>query len=43
MSRAVPDPDGELVSLILPQADTPAMSLYLAEVSRRDAREPISG
>ena len=27
--------DGELISLILPHADTAAMSLYLAEVSRR--------
>jgi len=27
--------DGELICLILPQADTPAMALYLAKVSRR--------
>ena len=31
--------DGELISLILPQADTAAMSLYLAEVSRRHPGE----
>ena len=33
--------DGELISLILPYADTPAMSLYLAEVSRRHPDEHI--
>jgi transposase len=33
--------DGELISLILPHADTPAMSLYLAEVSRRHPHEHI--
>ena len=33
--------DGELISLILPHADTPAMSLYLAEVSRRHPTEHI--
>jgi hypothetical protein len=33
--------DGELISLILPHADTPAMSLYLAEVSGRHPHEHI--
>lgn len=33
--------DGELISLILPRADTAAMSLYLAEVSRRHPREHL--
>jgi len=33
--------DVELIHLILPQADTPAMALYLAEVSRRHPQEPI--
>ena len=33
--------DGELISLILPHADTAAMSLYLAEVSRRHPDEHI--
>lgn len=33
--------DGELISLILPQADTAAMSLYLAEVARRHPDEHI--
>lgn len=33
--------DGEWISLILPYADTPAMSLYLAEVSRRHPTEHI--
>jgi hypothetical protein len=33
--------DGELITLILPHADTPAMSLYLAEVSRRHPDEHI--
>jgi transposase len=33
--------DGELISLILPRADTPALSLYLAEVSRRHPHEHI--
>lgn len=33
--------DGELISLILPHADTAAMSLYLAEVSRRHPGEHI--
>lgn len=33
--------DGELISLILPHADTSAMSLYLAEVSRRHPHEHI--
>jgi hypothetical protein len=33
--------DGELISLILPHADTPAMSLYLAEVARRHPQEHI--
>ena len=33
--------DGELISLILPHADTPAMSLYLAEVARRHPDEHI--
>jgi len=33
--------DGELISLILPHADTWAMSLYLAEVSRRHPQEHI--
>jgi len=33
--------DGEFISLILPQADTAAMSLYLAEVSRRHPDEHI--
>jgi DDE superfamily endonuclease len=33
--------DGELISLILPHADTDAMSLYLAEVSRRHPDEHI--
>lgn len=31
--------DGELISLILPHADTPARSLYLAEVSGRHPHE----
>ena len=31
--------DGELISLILPHADTAAMSLYLAEVARRHPQE----
>jgi hypothetical protein len=34
-------PDGELISLILPHADTPAMSLYLAEVAGRRPHEPL--
>jgi len=33
--------DGELISLILPHADTSAMSFYLAEVSRRHPDEHI--
>ena len=33
--------DGELISLILPHADTLALSLYLAEVSRRHPTEHI--
>lgn len=33
--------DGELISPILPHADTAAMSLYWAEVSRRHPHEPI--
>ena len=33
--------DGELISLILPHADTAAMSLYLAEVARRHPDEHI--
>ena len=33
--------DGELISLILPHADTWALSLYLAEVSRRHPQEHI--
>ena len=33
--------DGERISLILPPADTPAMSLYLTEVSRRHPHEHI--
>jgi transposase len=33
--------DGELISLILPHADTAAMSLYLAEVARRHPQEHI--
>lgn len=33
--------DGELISLILPHADTAAMSLYLAEVSRRHPCEHL--
>jgi hypothetical protein len=33
--------DGELISLILPHADTAAMSLYLAEVSRRHPDQHI--
>ena len=33
--------DGEFISLILPHADTPAMSLYLAEVSRRHPDEHL--
>jgi len=33
--------DGEFISLILPHADTPAMSLYLAEVARRHPSEHI--
>ena len=33
--------DGELISLILPHADTDAMSLYLAEVSRRHPDEHV--
>ena len=33
--------DGELISLILPHADTDAMSRYLAEVSRRHPEEHI--
>ena len=33
--------DGELISLILPHADTVAMSFYLAEVSRRHPDEHI--
>jgi len=33
--------DGELISLILPHADTPAMSLYLAEVAGRHPHEHI--
>ncbi len=33
--------DGELISLILPYADTAAMSFYLAEVSRRHPDEHI--
>ena len=33
--------DGELISLILPYADTAAMSLYLAEVSRRHPHEHL--
>src|SRR5208282_1235057 len=32
---------GELISLILPHADTAAMSLYLAEGSRAQPGEPI--
>lgn len=38
---AVSPQDGELISLILPHADTPAMSLYLAEVARRHPNEHI--
>lgn len=33
--------DGELISLILPHADTGAMSFYLAEVSRRHPDEHL--
>lgn len=33
--------DGKLISLILPHADTTAMSLYLAEVSRRHPDEHL--
>ena len=33
--------DGELISLILPHADTSAMSLYLAKVAGRHPREHI--
>jgi hypothetical protein len=33
--------DGELISLILPHADTEAMSFYLAEVSRRHPDEHL--
>ncbi len=33
--------DGELISLILPYADTAAMFLYLAEVSRRHPHEHL--
>ncbi len=33
--------DGEIIMLILPHADTAAMSLYLAEVSRRHPDEHI--
>ena len=33
--------DGELISMILPHADTEAMSLYLAEVSRRHLQEHL--
>ena len=33
--------DGELISLILPDADTEAMSFYLAEVSRRHPDEHV--
>lgn len=33
--------DGELITLILPHAGTPARSLYLAEVSRRHPQEHI--
>ena len=33
--------DGELISLILPHADTSAMSLYLAEVAGRHPREHL--
>ena len=33
--------DGELISLILPHADTAAMSLFLAEVSRRHPAEHL--
>lgn len=33
--------DGELISLILPYADTAAMSLYLAEVSGRHPHEHL--
>lgn len=33
--------DGELISLILPHADTAVMSLYLAEVSRRHPDEHV--
>ena len=33
--------DGELITLILPHADTPAMSLYLAEVARRHPLEHL--
>ena len=33
--------DGELISLILPHADTAAMSLYFAEVSRRHPDQHI--
>jgi len=33
--------DGELISLILPHADTAAMSLYLAEVAHRHPHEHI--
>ena len=33
--------DGEFISLILPHADTAAMSLYLAEVSRRHPDEHL--
>ena len=33
--------DGALITLILPHADTPAMSLYLAEVARRHPDEHI--
>lgn len=33
--------DGELISLVLPPADTSDLSLYLAEISRRHPQEPI--
>jgi transposase len=33
--------DGELISLVLPHADTDAMSLYLAEVARRHPKEHL--
>ena len=39
--RRVSPHDGELISLILPHADTAAMSLYLAEVARRHPHEHI--